>query len=72
MTDRYYALTVVLERDTRTDDAEALVKAISMMRGVLSVDGEIADPGTHMATQRARSELIDQLWEVLKSKRNET
>lgn len=34
MTDRVRSLTVVLDRDTRTDDVQIVVNAISMIKGV--------------------------------------
>lgn len=65
MTDRYNALTVVLEKDIRNDDAEALLNAIRQLRGVLSVTGNVADLDSHMAQARARHELGEKLWRVL-------
>lgn len=65
MTDRYHTLTVVLEKDTRTDDAEALINAIRMLKGVISVDGVVSDFDSHMAYSRVRSELSDELLAVL-------
>lgn len=57
MTDRFHTLTVVLEKDTREDDAKHLIDAISQLRGVCSVRGEVANVETHMAEQRAKHEL---------------
>jgi hypothetical protein len=54
MTDRIFALTVVLEKDVRVDDVQGLVKAISILRGVLSVKEHISDPSTLMAEERAK------------------
>ena len=68
MTDRYHTLTVTLAADTRTDDAEALIGAIRMMRGVADVSGIVADPTAHMAEVRVRRELGDKLWAVLHPK----
>ena len=65
MTDRYHSLTVVLEKDMRSDDAEGLLAAIQRMRGVLSVTGEVTDVGTWMAEERARQELGTKIWHVL-------
>lgn len=65
MTDRFNALTVVLENDMRDDDAEALIAAIRQLRGVLSVSGNVADPSDFISQQRARHELGDKLWHVL-------
>lgn len=44
MTDRTNALLVVLEKDIRIDDAQVLVDAIKMLRGVLDVECNIPDP----------------------------
>lgn len=37
MTDRYFALTVLLKKDTREDDAERILNAIEMIKGVSKV-----------------------------------
>lgn len=68
MTDRLYALTVVLEADMREDDAQALISAIGQLRGVLSVTGEISDASVHAAQERARRELGQKLWDVIHPK----
>lgn len=65
MADRYNTLTVVLEKDIRDDDAEALLSVIRQLRGVLSVSGNVADLTAHMAEERAKRELGDKLWQVL-------
>ena len=62
MTDRFNTLTVVLEKDTRDDDAESLLQAIRHMRGVLSVSGNVAEPTHYMAEERARSDLRAKIW----------
>lgn len=66
MTDRYNALTVVLESDTRDDDAQVLILAIRMLRGVQSVQPHAATSEDAIATSRVRAELSKKLWEVLK------
>lgn len=65
MTDRLNSLTVALEQDMRTDDAEALIAAIKQMRGVLSVSGNVTDLSDYVADQRARTELGKKLLDVL-------
>lgn len=65
MTDRYHSLTVVLERDMRDDDAEALIAAIGQLRNVLKVTGIVSDFTSHMAIERARADLGTGLWNVL-------
>ena len=65
MTDRFSTLTVVLESDRRDDDAESIINAIKMTRGVLSVKGNVSNSTEYMAQERARSELAKKLWEVI-------
>jgi len=65
MTDRFKALTVVLEADTRSDDAEGLMRAIRQFRGVAEVRGEVADLDTHTATVRVRTEIGAKLMSIL-------
>jgi len=65
MTDRYYALTVSLERDVRSDDAKALIAAIGQLRGVLAVEPLVSHPDIWTAQRRARVELERRLYEAL-------
>lgn len=65
MTDRVHSLTVVLEKDVRTDDIEALVSAIRQFRGVISVKQHVADIDSHMAVERARNDLRDKIAKIL-------
>jgi len=65
MTDRYNALVVVLDHDIRDDDAEALLNAIRMLKGVLSVKGNVSDIGDLIAQDRASHELRKQLRDIL-------
>ena len=71
MTDRYYALTVILEKDMRDDDAECVINAIKMMKFVLDVKGNIANPDTWMAEERARRELGQKLLDIVFPKMKE-
>lgn len=65
MTDRYNHLTVALEQNTRSDDAEALIAAIKQMRGVLDVEPNVATPDSWVSDTRARQDLAEKLWRVL-------
>ena len=65
MTDRYNAIVVVLEKDTREDDAESLLSAIRMMRGVLSVTPNVTSIDHHIAYDRAYWNLREKLWKAL-------
>lgn len=67
MTDRINALTVCLEQNIREDDIEPLLAAIRQLRGVLDVQPHVADMESYVAEQRARQELRDKLWELLKA-----
>lgn len=68
MTDRINAITVVLENDIRDDDAEALLNAIRMIRGVLSVEPHIADSISATVTEmRIRNDLRKQLYQIIES-----
>jgi hypothetical protein len=66
MTDRVNGCFVVFEKDHRTDDIESTIEAIKHIRGVLSVGVNIVDGNTMIAKDRARYELRQKLWEVLK------
>lgn len=66
MTDRFHALTVVLEHDMRDDDAQALIDAIKQMRGVLNVRGEVGSPSAELSgVVRERERIARGLHEVL-------
>lgn len=69
MTDRYDYLIVALEKNTRTDDAQPLISAISMLHGVLKVEPHIADPSQWTVEERVRRELGEKLWAVLYQKK---
>lgn len=68
MTDRYNYLTVALDRDTRDDDAEALIAAIRQLRGVAGVKPNVVDGTGWLAETRVRQDLERRLWEVLHPK----
>ena len=71
MTDRYNSLTVVLEQNMRSDDAVPILQAISMIRGVLTVTGNVADPDSCVAESRARHDIASKVLEALKPKEGE-
>lgn len=66
MTDRINTLTIVLENDIRDDDCKPFIAAIKMMRGVLSVNPNVATHSDFMAEERAKHELTKKIWEALK------
>ena len=65
MTDRINLLSVVLDKDIRDDDCEAIINAIKMVKGILSVTPHVVDHADHIAQQRVRNELGEKLWAVL-------
>ena len=65
MTDRYNALTVILESDTRDDDTKALISAIFQLKGVINVTGNVVDVGYHIAKESAKYEFLKKIQEML-------
>ena len=65
MTDRLKGVLVTFDRDIREDDAEPLLNAIKMIRGVLEVKPYIAGAEDHMCYHRGiadcRKRIFDQL-----------
>ena len=65
MTDRLKGVIVTFEQDIREDDAEALIAAIQMIRGVLKVDPITANFDDEMNRSRVKYELRKKLFEAL-------
>jgi ATP sulfurylase len=65
MTDRLKGVIVTFQNDVREDDAEAILNAIRMIKGVLSAKPLVSDVNQHMAEQRVRQELGEKLWKVI-------
>lgn len=65
MTDTFHSLTVVLDREVRDDDAEFIINAIKMIKGVTSVSGNITDCNHYVAKQMALLELRRQIESIL-------
>lgn len=61
MTDRYFAVTVLFEKDIREDDLEHYLNAIRMIRGVQKVEPHVSDPELWAAKERARYKLEQEL-----------
>lgn len=65
MTDRYSGFVVTLEENMREDDAQAVLAALRMVRGVIGVEPVISNVEQVIADKRARRELGEKLWAVL-------
>ena len=68
MTDRIHSITVVLGKDIRIDDAEQIISAIGMIKGVIKVTPNVSDIGDHVAYERARQDLASKILDVLRDK----
>ncbi|TLS44942.1 hypothetical protein FE633_17520 [Streptomyces montanus] len=56
MTQRHAGYVVALDENLREDDAEQLINAIKMLRGVIAVQPVTADVSLSLATERVRHE----------------
>jgi len=68
MSDRTVALIVTLDKDYRVDDAKSIIKAILMIKGVATVEPNIANMETYTAYSRARFDLEKKLFDALHEK----
>ena len=66
MTDRLKGVCVCFDRDIREDDAEVVISAIRQIRGVLSVEVNVADSNDWMNRERIRDEMTRKIYEALK------
>ena len=66
MTDRYAALTVTLDGPPRSDDAQVIIDAIKMIRGVAGVVPVVADVNAYWAKETAKMELLYKLIEMVR------
>jgi hypothetical protein len=70
MSDRYHSLVVSLKEDMHEEHLQRLIHAIELMRGVLSVDRNVANIESHVAEERARRDLGEQILKVIYPKEN--
>lgn len=65
MTDRIRHVTITLDKDYRDDDAEAILSAIKMIKGVGSVKPNIVEGGEDLAREAVRVDLEGKLYRAL-------
>lgn len=66
MTDRHRTVTVLLDREMRSDDLEHILAAIRMIKGVSSVEaGPVDDMHAYVAIETAKNDLRRQLHNLL-------
>lgn len=61
MTDRHAGYIVTLEEDIRADDAQNTIRALSMVRGVASVEPVVSDVAVQIAEARASTKFLRKL-----------
>lgn len=66
MTDHIKGLTVVFEEDLRKDDAQVIIDAIELIRGVVSVTGVKVVPSDYFQRTRIKHEMAQRMWDFLK------
>jgi hypothetical protein len=57
MSDRYHALTVILEQDANEEQMAVVSQAIHMIKGVQAVKPHVADATLITASMRARADI---------------
>lgn len=66
MSDRYSKLLVVLDSDYRSEDIEALMQSISMLRGVSAVTMGASSFEEVTARMRVKTELATKVYDALR------
>ena len=66
MTDRLKGLTVAFESDIRDDDAQCIIDAILMIKGVANVTTSISNSEDYMNRQQVKREVVDKLYKLAK------
>ena len=66
MTDRLKGITVLFDREIREDDAQCIIDAVKMIKGVASVRQHVVDPSHWLAVSKAKHELTEKIWKVLR------
>ena len=65
MTDRLNGVTVTFANDIRDDDAEQLLSAIRMIKGVVHVEPNIVTSDDHMARTQEKSDIRSKLYDFI-------
>lgn len=65
MTDRYNAFIVILGNDIREDDAQEIINAIKMIKGVLTVTPHVSGLVDLIAEKKAKIKILKKLYSVI-------
>ena len=71
MTDRFFALTVVLDGNIRDDDAEPIIAAIKQLRHVKEVTPHVFSTEAAIARQQGVSKALDHMTKAIFEMRSE-
>lgn len=66
MTDRLKGLTVTFDRNIRDDDAELIINAVLMIKGVQDVHPLVVNPDGWVVANKARMDMRDRIMQALK------
>lgn len=69
MTDRHAGYVVTLAKDIREDDAESILNAIRMVKGVATVTPVVSDIGQHIAEERAHLAIQSRIFDLFREMR---
>ena len=70
MTDRHSGYIVTLAEDIREDDAEAVIAALKMIKGVIAVTPVVHDHAMLIAEQRLADQWRGMLWRLYRQARD--
>lgn len=68
MTIRHAGYVVTLTSDMREDDAEQIIAALRMVKGVAGVEPVTGGIDIQIAVTRARTDIEKRLWDALRAK----
>ena len=66
MADKYYGVVVTFDKPIHEDDFEGWEKLLGAIRGVASIKPLTDDFESEMAKDRAKTEIINKIWGLLK------
>lgn len=66
MTDRLKGVTVAFERDIREDDAELIINAIRMIKGVAGVKDIKSTGYDYINREQIRHEIVEKIYAMAK------
>ena len=65
MTERLKGVYVAFDKDIREDDAEYIINAIKMIKGVKNVEGILTSPDDWIVRSRVNNEVREKLYKVI-------